>query len=59
LKAIVSAEFGFLADLFEVKALCETGKIKAIVDRSSPMERAAEAHRSVESGLRQGSVVIR
>lgn len=45
-------------ELAFVKELAEAGTFRSIVDRCYPMEQAAEAHRYVEAGHKQGAVII-
>ena len=45
-------------DLVEIRRLMEAGTPRTVVDRSFPLEQAAEAHRYAESGAKTGSVVI-
>jgi NADPH:quinone reductase-like Zn-dependent oxidoreductase len=42
-----------------VRDLAESGDMTAAVDRTFPLEQAAEAHRYLESGKKQGNVVLK
>jgi NADPH:quinone reductase-like Zn-dependent oxidoreductase len=50
---------GFTADdLAELARLVESGAIRAVIDRTYPLDRIVEAHRYVETDHKRGNVVI-
>jgi NADPH:quinone reductase-like Zn-dependent oxidoreductase len=45
-------------DFLALRDLIASGKIRSIIDRTYPLEQAAEAHRYAESGLKKGNIVL-
>jgi NADPH:quinone reductase-like Zn-dependent oxidoreductase len=57
-KVIVSFARETSEDLDHLRRLIEQGKLRPVIDRSYPLEQAAEAHRYVETGRKRGDVVL-
>jgi NADPH:quinone reductase-like Zn-dependent oxidoreductase len=50
--AITPADIAFLGEL------AESGELRPVIDRTYPLEQAAEAHAYVQTGRKRGSVVL-
>jgi NADPH:quinone reductase-like Zn-dependent oxidoreductase len=56
--SLVGSYMGAKAELLEVLQFFEDGRLKPVVDRVMPLEKAAEAHTAIEDRAQFGKVVL-
>ena len=57
-KVVSGAAVRKTEDLLFLKQLIEAGRLKTVIDRSYPLEQAAQAHRYVETGQKLGNLIL-
>lgn len=57
-KLSIAASNQTLDELISLKDTAESGLIKAIIDRTFPLERTSDAHTYSDGGLKKGNIVI-
>jgi NADPH:quinone reductase-like Zn-dependent oxidoreductase len=57
-KVVMQAADPTTDDLVFLRELIEAGKIETVIDREYSLEQIPDAHRYVDTGQKQGNVVI-
>lgn len=57
-KVVFSFAGSYTEDLDHLRRLIEDGRIRAVIDRTYPLEKVAEAHTYMETGRKKECVAI-